>query len=156
MAERVGRTLCGRGVPPEVIDDALQTAALQALSRSQHFDTFQGLVRWATVVAWHEVIAEWRRQSRVRPEADMEDPKRSDPAELVDARLQLGTVADGLAALSDGERDAILSSLADTTPSDGPEEARTKMRRYRARRHLAALVSGGTVPIRSDPAGFDG
>jgi DNA-directed RNA polymerase specialized sigma24 family protein len=140
---RVRRTLNRRGAPAATIDDALQTAALQALSRGQTFDDTEGLVRWVTVVAWHEVALEWRRQARVDGGPVPDLPDRIDPAVVVENRMTLDAVAEGLAALSSTERVAIATGAA-SLPGN-PEPARLKMRRYRARRRLAGM-SGWTIP----------
>lgn len=137
MASRVTRILGRRGAPHDMIDDALQTAAMRALKRSDGFDSLDGLVNWLVKVAWHEVQAEWRRQARLDPGEVPERPGSPDPAEVIEGRLALDAVADSLASLSDAERGAILG------PEDRADDsiAITKMRRYRARRHLAAVVA---------------
>lgn len=140
MAEQVRRTLQRRRAPPDVIDDALQEAALRAWSRAEGFDSVEGMVRWVTVVAWHQVIAEWRRQARVEAGAILERPASDDPARTVEDRLALEVVIEGLAQLNDVERSVILSGTADSAAGDSADRARTKMRRFRARQHLAILV----------------
>lgn len=144
-AERVRRTLERRGAPADSIDDALQSAAVKALSRAEGFDSQEGMVRWVTVVAWNEVIAEWRRQARIEPGIDVEQPASTDPAVIVEKRLEVVAVADGLARLSDRERTAVLAGVGVGPEAEGPEDGRTKMRRYRARQHLAALVEWQVV-----------
>lgn len=144
VTNRVGRILRNRGAPATTIDDALQTAALRALCRSEGFDSHEGMVAWETVVAWHEVQNEWRRQARVELGGIAERPDGPDPAAVVERRLELETVVEGLMELSIKEREAILA-VPETT-ADAAERARMKMRRYRARKHLAALAGlNGTV-----------
>jgi DNA-directed RNA polymerase specialized sigma24 family protein len=150
VAKRVRRTLLRRRAPPEIIDDALQEAALRAWSRAEGFDDQEGMVRWVTVVAWHQVIAEWRRQARVEPGAIPERPASDDPAKTVEDRLGLEVVIEGLAQLNDVERAVILSVAADGAASDSADRARTKMRRLRARQHLAVVVG------RADSGAWDG
>lgn len=123
-----------------MIDDAFQEAALRAWSRSEGFDDREGMVRWVTVVAWRQVIAEWRRRARVEPGAIPERPGGDDPVRTVEDRFALEVVVEGLARLSDAERSVILSVTADGAPGDAADRAGTKMRRLRARRHLAAIV----------------
>lgn len=53
----------------------------------------------------------------------------------------MAAALDRLAALSDADQRAILSSLDDSDPKE-PLSAAEKMRRYRARRRLAALIAG--------------
>ncbi|HVA06849.1 MAG TPA: sigma factor [Acidimicrobiales bacterium] len=140
MAERVTRVLRRRGAPPTTIDDAIQTAALRALCRHEGFDSFDGLVSWVIVVAWHEVQAEWRHAARADLGEVPENPVGPDPAAVVESHIALDAVADGLSSLSDAEREAILAPLVDDAASEGSDDAREKMRRHRARRHLADLV----------------
>ncbi|MGH8997059.1 MAG: RNA polymerase sigma factor, partial [Acidimicrobiales bacterium] len=137
MAGRVSRILRRRGAPPDTIDDALQTAAMRALKRSEGFDSPDGLVNWLVKVAWHEIQAEWRRHARLETGPVPERSGPPDPADVVEDRLALDAVADGLASLSDAEREAILGGV----DRSGDSPASTKMRRYRARKHLAAIVA---------------
>ena len=123
-----------------VIDDAVQTAALRAICRREGFDSFDGLVSWVIVVAWHEVQAEWRHAARSHLGEVPENPVGPDPAAVVEFHIALDAVADGLPSLSDAEREAILAPLVDDAESEGPDDARVKMRRHRARQHLADLV----------------
>jgi len=140
VAERVRRTLQRRRAPPDVIDEALQEAALRAWSRADGFDSVEGMVRWVTVVAWHQVIAEWRRQARVEPGGVPERPASDDPTRTVEDRLSVEVVIQGLAQLNDVERSVILSGTVDSAVGDSADRARTKMRRFRARQHLAVVV----------------
>ncbi len=130
-----------RGGPPATIDDALQTAALRALQRDRRFDTADGWVNWTIEVAWHEVQIEWRRQARVVPGEVPELPDGHDPSRVVLGRHDLDATKSALSALSDAERTAILSPLADDPLVHEHEPAAVKMRRYRARRRLAALLN---------------
>jgi hypothetical protein len=99
------------------------------------------LTNWVTVVAWHEVQAEWRLRARIEPGAVPEQPTEPDPAHVVETHLAVDAVVDGLSALTPDEREAILAPLAeDAGSSDGPDDARTRMRRHRARQHLAELI----------------
>ena len=118
----------------------MQTAALRAFRRPGRFDSVDGLVQWTIVVAWHEVQAEWRHQARVELGNVPERPDGIDPATVIESRLVFDAVAVGVSALSDAERHAIASALADEPGPDGPLKARTRMRRYRARQHLAEIV----------------
>lgn len=159
MESRVTRILHRRGAPLATIDDALQTAAMRALQRPEGFDGLDGLVNWVVKVAWHEVQAEWRRHARLETGPVPERSGAPDPAEVIEDRLALATVADMLVSLSDPEREAILGGM----DGGGDSSASLKMRRYRARKHLAALVARTTdssppssPPVRSqthlDPA----
>lgn len=141
MAGQVRRVLRRRGAPPAIIDDALQEAALRAWSHPGGFDGTEGLLRWVTVVAWRQVVAEWRRRARVEPGAVPEQPGGADPASIAEDRRALGAVREALARLSHAERDAILARPPSDTPTDDAERARIKMRRHRARQHLADLVA---------------
>ena len=140
MSERVRRTLKRRGAPEDTIDDALQSAAMKALCHTDGFDSPEGLLRWVTVVAWNEVQAEWRRRARLQV-GDLPEPVSvADPAVSVETQMQLDAVVDGLAQLSDAERQAVFSGVAWEQDAGPPDDASFKMRRYRARRHLAHLV----------------
>lgn len=92
------------------------------------------------MVAWHEIQAEWRRSARIELGDVPENPAGPDPAEIAEAHLALGAVADGLSSLSDRERQAILSPILDDIADGSVEDAAAKMRRYRARQHLADVV----------------
>ena len=116
----------------------MQTAALRALSRPEGFDTIDGLAKWMVVVAWHEVQAEWRHQARAEFGEVPDVPGGPDPASVVEGRLVLDAVVDGLASMDDGEREAIASAFDDDRGV--PQDARLKMRRYRARQRLSLLV----------------
>jgi DNA-directed RNA polymerase specialized sigma24 family protein len=140
VAERVTRVLRKRGAPSTSIDDAVQTAALRALCRDEGFDSFDGLVSWAIVVAWHEVQVEWRHAARAELGGVPDRPDGPDPAAVVESHIAFDAVASGLSSLSKAERQAILAPLVDDTRSEGPDDSRVKMRRYRARRRLANLV----------------
>jgi DNA-directed RNA polymerase specialized sigma24 family protein len=132
--------LKGRRAPPATIDDALQTAALRALQRGRRFDTIDGWVNWTIEVAWHEVQIEWRRQARAAPGEVPDLPGGHDPAQVIEARRALDAAKKGLDALRLNDRDAILSALADRGDAESRLTAREKMRRYRARQRLAALL----------------
>ncbi|MGH8996092.1 MAG: hypothetical protein ACRDYB_08710 [Acidimicrobiales bacterium] len=99
------------------------------------------MINWVTVVAWHEVQAEWRQRAHIEPGAVPELPTEPDPADVVETHLEVDAVVDGLSALTPDEREAILAPLADDAgSSNGPDDARTRMRRHRARQRLAELV----------------
>ena len=140
VSERVRRTLKRRSAPEDTIDDALQSAAMKAFCHTDGFDSQEGMVRWVTVVAWNEVQAEWRRRARLQVGDLPEQASAADPAARVEIHLELDAVANGLARLSDAERRAVFSGMAREQDSHHPEDARSKMRRYRARQHLADLV----------------
>lgn len=148
MAERVTRVLRKRGAPTATIDDALQTAALRALTRHGGFDSLEGLTNWVIVVAWHEVQAEWRSQARVRVGDIPEYAAGPDPCEVVEDRLTLEAVTAAFALLKADDQDSILSALIDSPRPNKPQEPQVKMRRHRARQRLAAkaqrLGGGGT------------
>jgi DNA-directed RNA polymerase specialized sigma24 family protein len=141
VTERVTRVLRKRGALPATIDDAVQTAVLRALCRTDGFDRFAGLINWVTVVAWHEVQAEWRQLARIELGAVPEQPTEAYPADVLETRLVVNAVVDGLSVVTPDEREAILAPLAeDAVSSNGPDDARTRMRRHRARQRLAGLV----------------
>jgi DNA-directed RNA polymerase specialized sigma24 family protein len=129
-----------RSAPEDAIDDALQSAAMKAFCRADGFDSREGMVRWITVVAWNEVQAEWRRRARLQIGDLPERPSAADPAARVETHLELDAVADGLAKLSEAERQAVFSGIAREQGPHPPEPAKSKMRRYRARQHLADLI----------------
>jgi DNA-directed RNA polymerase specialized sigma24 family protein len=124
---KVRRVLRSREAPPSTIDDAIQTAAERSFVRAQTFDSLQGWSNWTVKVAWHEVQAQWKRDTRSVPGGDPTDtPGGPDPADVI--------------ALPDADRQAIIEDLDDETLSE-PVAGREKMRRYRARRRLATLVA---------------
>jgi DNA-directed RNA polymerase specialized sigma24 family protein len=138
---KVRRVLRSRGAPPSTIDDAIQTAAERSLLRAETFDSLQGWINWTVKVAWHEVQAQWKRDAKSVLGGDPADtPGGSDPADLVEQQLELAAVTRGLSALADADRQAIIEDLDDDAISE-PLAGREKMRRYRARRRLAALVA---------------
>ena len=113
---------------------------MKAFCRVDGFDSREGMIRWVTVVAWNEVQAEWRRQAKLQIGDPPERPSVADPAARVEIHLELDAVVDGLARLSDAERQAVFSGMAREQGPHPPEPATSKMRRYRARQHLADLV----------------
>ena len=134
------RILRSRGAPPSTIDDAVQTAAERSLLRRDGFDTLQGWINWAVKVAWHDVQAQWKREARSVLGDAADRPGGIDPATVVEQQAELATALQGFDALTDAERRAIIQGLDDFVPSP-PLPAHEKMRRYRARRRLAAIVA---------------
>ncbi len=82
------------------------------------------MVAWVTVVAWHEVQNEWRRQARVELGEVPECADRADPAAAVERRLELQRVVNSLMDLSVTEREAILG--APEPAADAAERARNE------------------------------
>ena len=126
-----------------MVDDALQIAARQLIAHPQSFDSIEGLIGWVIKVAWNALQMQWRHDARAGPSGVHQDADADDPAEVVERRIDLAATITALRTLSDAEREAIVSALVDEPRHDAPEEARLKMRRYRARRHLAALTGRG-------------
>lgn len=139
MTDRLAQVLRRRGAPPATVDDAVQTAVLRALTRADGFDSSAGLFNWLIVVAWHEVQAEWRRTARINDGEVPDQPTNLDPAVIVQGHLELDAVADGLAVLSPAEREVLLLPLREGADG-GPDKPYVKMRRHRARQHLAEVV----------------
>jgi DNA-directed RNA polymerase specialized sigma24 family protein len=146
VVSRVRRILRSRGAPPSSIDDALQTAAERALCRPGGFDSVDGCVHWTTKVAWHEIECSWRRQAKAVAGEVPERAGGADPAAVVEGRLALEATIEGLAGLTDSDRQTILSSLDDADLAAAPLSAAEKMRRYRVRRKLAASLAGWNLP----------
>ena len=140
METKVRRILRSRGAPPFTVDDAIQAAAERALLRTDGFDSLQGWINWTVKVAWHEVRSQWKREARSVLGDPTETPDGPDPASTVENQFELAATIRGLVALTDEDQRAILSGLAEEGLSE-PLAAREKMRRYRARRRLAALVA---------------
>ena len=126
-----------------MVDDALQIAACELIGRGRSFDSFEGLVGWVIKVAWNSVLMEWRRESRTRPGDVGDGIAERDAVEIVEGRIELEITAVALNALSDADREAILSGLGDDADRVGAEEPRIKMRRHRARRQLANILGRG-------------
>lgn len=146
VAPKARAVLLRRGAPASVVDDAIQTAGERSLRRREPFDGIQGWTNWTIKVAWHEVQAEWRRQARVEAGAPQEQLDRLDPALVTEYRLELAAVALALPELKPSDRAAALAGLDDDANAAEPLSASEKMRRYRARRRLAALVAGTGTP----------
>ena len=140
METKVRGILRSRGAPPFTVDDALQTAAERSLLRTDGFDSLQGWINWTVKVAWHEVQSQWKREARSVLGDPTETPDGPDPAAMVENQFELAAAIRSLAALTDEDRRAILSGLAEEGFGE-PLAAREKMRRYRARRRLAAIVA---------------
>jgi hypothetical protein len=65
----------------------------------------------------------------------------TDPADVMENHCAMDAVVHSLSALTPDERKAILAPLAeDAGSSNGPDDARTRMRRHRARQRLAGLI----------------
>lgn len=107
--------------------------------RKEDFDTLQGWINWTVKVAWHEVQGQWKRDAR-RLGEPFDMPGSPDPAAVVEHQFELAASVRALNALSATDRQAILECLDETALSE-PLIAREKMRRYRARRRLAAIVA---------------
>lgn len=120
------------------------------MRRREPFDGIQGWTNWTITVAWHEVQAEWRRQAKVEIGELPERPDMADPAVLVEYRLDLAAVANGLSRLKPSDRAATLAALQMGMDPSDPLAPSEKMRRYRARRRLAALI-GGEQPQPAPP-----
>ena len=140
METKVRRILRSRGAPPFTVDDAIQTAAERALLRTDGFDSQQGWINWTVKVAWHEVQSQWKRDARSVLGDPAETSDGPDPASTVENQFELAATIRGLVALTDEDQRAILRGLAEEGLSE-PLAAREKMRRYRARRRLAAFVA---------------
>jgi hypothetical protein len=97
-------------------------------------------VNWTTRVAWHEVQTEWRRQARSTSGQIPELLGGPDPARVIEARYTLGAAKKGMGSLPLDDRLAILTALDDSNILTTRMSAREKMRRYRARQRLAALM----------------
>lgn len=145
VVRKAERALRKRGAPRSAIDDALQAAAVHLLGRPSGFDSFEGLVGWVIKVAWNEIQMDWRRRARASPGEIPEGEGERDPADVAEARVTLEAVAHGFAALSAAERDAILSALIEEPGLGGPQSTALKMRRHRARAHLAVLIESQNV-----------
>jgi DNA-directed RNA polymerase specialized sigma24 family protein len=138
----VAAILRARRAPSSTIDDAVQAAAERALRRAGGFDSLDGLVNWMVTVAWRETQSQWRRQSRCLPGEIPDRAGGHDPAALVEDRLGLEGAVEALKELTSAERTAILSSLSEGASEHEALSAAEKMRRYRARRRLAAIIAG--------------
>ncbi len=99
-----------------------------------------GMVRWVAVVAWHQVIAEWRRRARVELGGVPERPSSDDPARTAEDRLSVEVVIEGFAQLNDAGRSVVLSGTADSAADDSAGRSRTKMRWFRVRQQLAVVA----------------
>ena len=104
-------------------------------------DGLQGWINWTIKVAWHEVHAEWRRQARVEAGEPVDRPDTEDPASLTEHRLDLEALAIALSGLKPADRTAALAGLDRDKKEAQPLSPSEKMRRYRARRRLAALIA---------------
>lgn len=134
------------------MDDAIQVAAERALRRREPFDDVQGWTAWTIKVAWHEVQAEWRRQARLEAGEPPDRPDRTDPAVVMEDRLDLEAVAVALSELKPVDRAAALAGLEPDEPAE-PLSPSEKMRRYRARRRLAALIAAQDyAPTQASPS----
>lgn len=123
------------------MDDAIQVAAERALRRREPFDGVQGWTAWTIKVAWHEVQAEWRRQARLEAGEPPDRPNAADPAIVTEHRLDFEAVAIALSELKPADHAAALAGLNPNEEAAGPLSPSEKMRRYRARRRLAALIA---------------
>lgn len=146
------RVLLRRGAPSALVEDAIQVAAERALRRREPFDGVQGWTAWTIKVAWHEVQAEWRRQARLESREPPDRPDTADPAIVTEDRLELEAVALALYELKPADRAAALAGLEPDEAAE-PLSPSEKMRRYRARRRLAALIAAHDgAPTRASPS----
>ena len=138
VAHRVVATLMRRGVDHASAEDAVQEAVLRALDRNVPFDEPQDLVPWLTTVAWRVAIDQRRKQRLVDGEVPRSLPTNTDVATEVEDRRAVNAVAACWSQLSGTEREALLADV----PCDPRDQLRLRVRRHRARRHLAALIEG--------------
>jgi DNA-directed RNA polymerase specialized sigma24 family protein len=136
--------LLRKGAPADLVDDAVQEAALQAWRRSEPFDGPEGLLRWAAKVAWHAVTAEYSRRQRACTGEVPDVIDLVDPARIVQGRLELRALREHLIDLSDRDRAAVLSGVSGDEPTDPKERARVKERRHRGRQALRRNVRWAT------------
>jgi len=139
--------LLRKGVPPDLIDDALQDAALQAWRRPERFDSFGDLLRWATKVARHVVTAEYRRRQRFPATAVLDITDVLDPARIVEGRFKLQAVKGALAQLSENQRFAVLWEVGNSHPIEPVEYARVKEQRHRGRQKLRKVAAWATEDV---------
>jgi DNA-directed RNA polymerase specialized sigma24 family protein len=139
VTAKARRVLLNRGAPADLIEDALQSAALHLLDRSKGFDSFEGMIAWVIEVAWNETKMAWRRQARVEVGKVPDQPGGPDPAAAFQFRAELAAVLNAFAALTDDERHAISSAIVDGGAF--PLTPAVKMRRHRARQRLGSLAA---------------
>jgi DNA-directed RNA polymerase specialized sigma24 family protein len=140
VTEEVRGAVKRRGGPLDAIDDAVQSATLKALLHDGGFDSREGMVRWMIVVAWNEIIGELRRRAKFSSGAMPDRPAGLDPGTAVENRLTLAAVAHGIERLSELDRESIVGGLSSEMSRRSPEKSVAKVRRHRARQHLALLV----------------
>jgi len=97
-------------------------------------------MNWTIKVAWHEVQAEWRRQARVLSGDPPESLEVVDTAAIAEHRFEWSSLSNAFTGLRPADRAALLAGL-DENADGGPLSASEKMRRFRARRRLAALMA---------------
>jgi len=153
VASTARGVLLRRGAPRSTVDDAIQVAAERALRRREPFDGIPGWTNWTIKVAWHEVQAEWRRQARVETGEPPDRPDTADPAIVAEHRLDLEAVASALSGLKPADRAAAIESLNEDPDRAEPLSPSEKMRRYRARRRLAAELAHWRDPGRRSSHG---
>jgi hypothetical protein len=139
---RLLRTLRSEGVAHQQAEDLVQEAALRALDHEVQYASSDELFAWCLVVARRIRIDGFRRARFV---ADAGVPETgSAPSSVEDAveqRLLLEEVARVLPRLSDGERQALMST-PDGAQLERREAVRQNVRRHRARRHVLTMLEG--------------
>lgn len=136
VADRLHKTLLGRGVSHELAEDVIQETAVRVMERHVGFTDANDLFRWSSVVARHLAIDAARREAR-RCDLPAEMESTVDVADEAIGRWWFDAVRRGLQQLSDTERAAILTPGA---ADDRQGAVRLAVRRHRARRHLLLIA----------------
>lgn len=142
-APTVVQRLKRRGVSASDAEDAVQDAAVRALTSGVMFESEDHVRRWLTLVAWRSAIDVYRRWDRNADcltdfvgTAGVED----DPSVIVEMRIAAEAVLTAVGKMRESDRSALLD--APPVNADRTTAIRLNVRRHRARVRLLGMVEG--------------
>jgi hypothetical protein len=141
VSRRLTAALTDRGVSRLDVADLLQETAARALAARPEVGSVDELSRWAFTVAWRLRIDGHRRSSRATiVPLDTARAGTVDVSHTVEGRLDWERTLEAMTSLSTLDRDALVSTLADSTAVDRRTAVRDAVRLHRARTRLIAMV----------------
>lgn len=150
VAKSVVRSLLARGLPAQVVEDAVQEAAYQAVAKGFDPPTYRALERWARVVA-HNWATDWLRAAAREDERSIELTEEAaqteDVWETVERRAVLEALPEAIRRLSLQDREVLAAAEEERRGTTAEERRRFAVRLHRARARLAERLRRWPVAV---------